>query len=101
MVEGVLNGDANVPLFMRQFQPPFPVGMASQMGALQFMQISPMIRTFVPYIAFIDRKGMIRTQLTGGELTDETQAKVLRDIAENLVNESAGPAKTKAKRTSR
>ena len=68
------------------------------MDALQFMEISPMIRTFVPYIAFIDRKGMIRAQFTGGDLTDETLEKVLRENAEKLVNESTAEAKPKAKR---
>jgi hypothetical protein len=94
-LEGALNTEANLPLFMRQFQPPFPVGMANQMDALQFMEISPMIRTFVPYIAFIDRKGMIRAQFTGGDLTDETLEKVLRENAEKLVNESTAKPKTK------
>ncbi len=70
------------------------------MDALQFMEISPMIRTFVPYIAFIDRKGMIRAQFTGGDLTDETLGKVLRENAEKLVNESSAAAKPKAKRPS-
>jgi hypothetical protein len=75
--------------------------MASQMDALNFMQISLIVRPpFVPYIAFIDRKGMIRVQLTGGDVTDETLEKVLRDNAEKLVNEPAGLAKPKAKRSS-
>jgi len=74
--------------------------MAIQMDALQFMEISPMIRTFVPYIAFIDRKGMIRAQFTGGDLTDETLEKVLRENAEKLVNESNVEAKPKGKRAS-
>ena len=98
MLEGALNTEANLPLFLRQFQPSFPVGMANQMDALQFMQISPMIRTFVPYIAFIDRKGMIRAQFTGGDVTDETLEKVLRENAEKLVNEPSAAAKPKAKR---
>ena len=83
---------------MRQFQPSFPVGTASQLDALNFMQISLVVRPpFVPYIAFIDRKGTIRTQLTGGDLTDQTLEKVLRDIAENLVDEPSAAAKPKAK----
>lgn len=74
--------------------------MANQLDALQFMEISPMIRTFVPYIAFIDRKGMIRAQFTGGDLTDDTLDKVLRENAEKLVNERTVEAKPKAKRAS-
>jgi hypothetical protein len=74
--------------------------MANQMDAMSFMQLSMMVRTFVPYIAFIDRKGIIRAQFTGGDLADETLDKVLRENAEKLVNEPAGPAKPKAKRSS-
>ncbi len=97
MVEGALNADANLPLFVQQYQPNFPVGTAQPMPAAEFMQINPMIRTFVPYIAFIDRKGIIRQQFTGGDLTDETLGKTLRDAAENLVNEHEAPAKAKSK----
>jgi hypothetical protein len=75
--------------------------MANQMDTLQFMEISPMIRTFVPYIAFIDRKGMIRAQFTGGDLTDEKLEKILRENAEKLVNEPTAQAKPKAKRAAR
>jgi len=97
VLEGALNADANVALFVKQYQPNFPVGMAQPMPAAEFMQINPMVRTFVPYIAFIDRKGMIRFQYTGGDLTDETLVKTLRDAAEKLVNEAAAPVKGKPK----
>jgi hypothetical protein len=63
---------------------------------MEFMQLSPVIRTFVPYIAFIDRKGVIRNQLTGGDLSDATQEKTLGDIASKLVNQPSA-AKPKAK----
>lgn len=101
MLEGALNTDANIPLFIQQFHPLFPVGMASEMGALQYMQISPVVRTFVPYIAFIDRKGIIREQITGGDLSDGTQERVFRDIVVKLLAEPATPAKPKAKTASR
>jgi hypothetical protein len=88
VLEAAMNTDANLPMFIRQFQPSFPVGAVDQMAALQFMEISPMIRTFVPYIAFIDRKGMIRNQLTGDDLADEMQASKSCEITpKNLVNE--------------
>jgi hypothetical protein len=83
---------------VRQYQPTFPVGMASQLGAIQYMQLSPMIRTFVPYIVFIDREGIIRHQLTGGELSDATQEKTLREIALSMVNQGQPSAKPKAKK---
>jgi hypothetical protein len=97
VLEGAVNNDANVPAFVQQYKPTFPVGTANQMGAVQFMQINPMVRTFVPYIAFIDRKGMIRAQLTGGDLTDATQEKILRELAEKFVNEDGAAAKPASK----
>ncbi|HEV8039632.1 MAG TPA: hypothetical protein VGP62_12265 [Bryobacteraceae bacterium] len=98
-MEAAVNPEANIPQFILQFQPPFPVGKADQIAAMEFMQFSLVVRPpFVPYIAFIDRQGMIRRQLTGTELTDETQEKVLREIAENLVTEGSTAAKPKAKR---
>ena len=100
-MEGAVNPDANIPLFIQQFQPSFPIGIASQLDALNFMQFSLVVRPpFVPYIAFIDRKGVIRAQLTGGDVTDETLDKVLRENAEKLLNEPSAAAKPKAKRSS-
>ncbi len=97
VLEGTLNPEADIPAFIRQFRPTFPVGKADQLPAMEFMQISPVVRTFVPYIAFIDRKGVIRDQLTGGDLSDATQEKTLGDIAEKLVN-APSAAKSKSKR---
>jgi hypothetical protein len=99
-LEAALNTDANLPVFIRQYQPTFPVGTASQLGAMQFLQMSPVLRPpFVPYIAFIDRKGMIRAQFTGGDLSDDSQERILRENAEKLLNEDA-PPKSKGKRSS-
>jgi peroxiredoxin len=83
-----LNDDPQLPAFTRQFKPSFPVGTAGQTEAIQYMQLNPSVRTFMPYIAFIDRKGMIRAFLTGGDLKEDTQATVLRQNAEKLLNES-------------
>ena len=78
------------------------MGKVDQLAAMEFMQFSLVVRPpFVPYIAFIDRSGTIRTQLTGGDLSDETQEKVLREIAEKLVNETSASPKSKAKSSSR
>jgi thiol-disulfide isomerase/thioredoxin len=97
VLEGAINEGADVPAFVRQFQPAFPVGTAGQLDALGYMQLSPMVRNLLPYIAFVDRKGMIRAQFTGADLADENQEKVLRENAEKLVNEPSRPAKSKAK----
>lgn len=92
VLEAAINPDPNIPTFINQFHPAFPVGTAGQMDALGFMQISLASRPpFLPYIAFIDRKGMIRNQLTGSDTTDEAQTNVLRGIAEKLLAEPAPP----------
>lgn len=97
VLEAAVNDGADVPGFISRFQPSFPVGTAGGMDAVNYLQLSPMVRTFMPYIVFIDRKGMIRAQFTGGDLADDTLAKTLRDATESLVNETAAPVKAKAK----
>jgi thiol-disulfide isomerase/thioredoxin len=56
-----------VPDFVRRFQPTFPVGWVGRDAANQFLQISPMNPGFVPKLTFIDRKGVIRFQVQGGD----------------------------------
>jgi hypothetical protein len=61
------------------------------------MQMRLTDRVFVPYMVFIDRKGMIRSQYTGTDpiLNEAQSEKLLRDEALKYLNESAGPAKAK------
>jgi len=101
VLEAAINPDANIGAFISRFQPPFPVGTAGQLDALQYMHLSPMVRSFMPYISFIDREGVIRSQLTGSDLPDEAQDKVLRDLAENLVNEHSAAHHARPKRASK
>lgn len=101
MVEAALNANANVPEFIAQFKPDFPVGTANDMAALSYLEISPVIRTFVPYIAFVDRTGVIRAQFTGTDLPDAKQDQILRETAQKLLSEGAPPAKPQARRTKR
>ena len=73
-IEAAFNDNPDIPSFMRQFSPAFPVGTATGDTAREFMQLSPMIRSYVPYLAFIDRTGMIRAQYTGSDpfMADES-----------------------------
>jgi hypothetical protein len=104
VVEGVVNEGADIPDFIKRFSPSFPVGKANPLGALDYLQMNPSVRAAVPYMVFIDRKGVIRSQFIGSDpmLADEAQQdKRLRAEAEKYLSESSAPAKTKAKSASR
>ena len=64
------------------------------------MQMNPAERVYVPYMVFIDRKGIIRAQYTGTDkIMDETlNGSALRDEALKLLNESSAPAKRPARK---
>jgi len=51
-----------VPAFIKNFNPPFPVGYNDGSTAISFMQ-HPVVKVpIMPMLAFIDREGMIRAQ---------------------------------------
>jgi hypothetical protein len=56
------NAQLALPLFLRYFKPPFPVGYNTDKGAaaLAFMQYNKLAT--MPLLAFIDRQGVIRAQ---------------------------------------
>jgi len=92
VVAGTLNDDPNIPDFIQRFTPSFPVGEANKQDAINYMQFDPAQRLpFVPYMVFIDRKGVIRAQYTGSDkILDETQSdKLLREEALKFLNERA------------
>jgi peroxiredoxin len=56
-----------VPEFLKNFNPPFPVGYNEGTTALGFMQ-HPVVKVpIMPMLAFIDREGMIRAQFEGDD----------------------------------
>jgi thiol-disulfide isomerase/thioredoxin len=89
-----------VPLFVKQFNPPFPVGFTTDMKAvLDYYQYSPMNLPKMPMLAFIDRQFNIRAEHQGGEeafFGDPQQETNLRTQIEALLKESA-TKKTAAK----
>lgn len=102
MLEGAVNEDANIQEFIQRFNPSFPVGKANAIGALEYMQLNPQVRTYVPYMVFIDRKGIIRSQYTGTDqiMNESVSEKLLREEAEKYLNERSSP-KAKSKSASR
>jgi len=89
-----------VPLFLKQFNPPFPVGFTTDMkGVLDYYQYSPTSLPHMPLLAFIDRQFTIRAQHEGGEAAffDEAQQESnLRTQIEALLKGS-GAKKTVSK----
>jgi len=96
-VEGAINPDANVPAFVKQFNAPFPVGLVDNMAALNYMELSPVIRSFVPFMLFIDRKGMIRAEYTGSdEFFANQQEQRIKEEALKLLAEPGASATSKS-----
>ncbi len=69
-LECAFNADAAtlVPIFVQQYQPPFPVGYSND-GAVRVYLQYPIFDTakpfYVPHMVFLDRKGMIRDDYPG------------------------------------
>jgi peroxiredoxin len=85
----------NLPAFIRQFNPPFPVGFDSQTVAINWLEHPPMLIPHMPILAFIDRQGVIRAQYEGDDkfLTEDQQQKNLTDKIEELLKEAAPATK--------
>jgi hypothetical protein len=102
VIEAAVNDNADVPGFIRTYNPPFPVGTASGLGALEYMQWPPSQRPLVPLMAFVDRTGVIRAQYSGVDTNffDDDMDKHIREEAEKLLKEGA-PRSTKSSGTSK
>jgi peroxiredoxin len=92
----------NVPEFVRQFNPPFPVGYNELRPVLDFMQHPPMVGPRMPLIVFLDRQGVIRAQYEGHEpflAQDQMQKNIRLKIVElmNLATPPVSRAKTAAR----
>jgi peroxiredoxin len=87
-------GDKNLPLFLKSFAPPFPVGYSDGDLALSFMQHPANKRPTVPMLAFIDRQGYIRAQYEGGDTAFEEhlEASIRKEI-ESIMKPAAPAAK--------
>ena len=95
-----MNENPDLPNFIRQFNPPFPVGIAGGAASLEYLEWPKDERPLVPMMVFIDRTGMIRAEYTGKDdkFFDDQQAQHIREVAEKLLAERAAPARAKGKR---
>jgi len=97
VIEAAVNENPDIPGFIRTYSPPFPVGTASALGALEYMQWPPAQRPLVPLMAFLDRAGVIRAQYSGLDTNffDDDMDKHIREEVEKLLKEGAPrPAKS-------
>lgn len=105
VIEGAFNDNPDLPDFLRRFKPTFPVGTTDRDTAMGYMQLSSVVRSYVPYLMLIDRTGMIRAQYTGSDplLADEfamdknLRAEIMKLLTENTKS-AVKPAKHSAKR---
>jgi len=94
---------ANIPEFVQRFHANFPVGTIDRFVAGAYMQLSPMVRSSVPFMLFVDRKGVIQAQYTGGDdfLVDEANQdqKIRAEVKELLGKGAAKPSSGGRKRS--
>jgi hypothetical protein len=107
-LEAAINENPNVPGFILQFKPLFPVGIADNVDARNYLQLGISEQAYVPLLVIIDRQGNIRFQHTGGEqkfFSDDLvqQTMNLREEIDPLLSEVPKPTKptTKSRSTTR
>jgi hypothetical protein len=91
-----MNDDANIPEFEKIYGTNFPVGRVDRMAAGAAMELSPMMRAYVPFMLIIDRNGMVQAQFTGGDpfLANEAeQDKNIREEVGKLLSQPKPPVK--------
>jgi peroxiredoxin len=87
----------NIPEFREKFQPAFPVGYNEQSYIAKFLGLGANDPMMMPQLAFVDRNGIIRVQISGDDagMKDEIQEKTLRDAVEKTI--AAGLAKKESR----
>jgi peroxiredoxin len=79
----------DVPDFIKNFQPAYPVGFNQREAVEDYLQHSAMFRLLMPQVVVIDRKGTIRAQYAGddGFFENIKQEKNFRALLEPLLKE--------------
>jgi hypothetical protein len=84
--------------FRRAYAPNFPVGYRDRVRVEHYLQLSPIMRNYVPNVVVIDRNWVIRAQHAGDDPFLLDSNKNLRALLDSLLKESAakkGAAKKK------
>jgi hypothetical protein len=92
---------AALPGFLRQFDPPFPVGVNTTNEFVAYMQHPTMLQLYMPGLVFIDKDGLIQAQYEGRDaFLEETgvEKSIRAKVEEMLTPPAAPPKKTAAKK---
>lgn len=94
VLAGTLDTEGEVPTkaFIAQYKPTFPVGVSDNIKIMKFADWSPMTRSYVPYMFFIDKKGQIRAQFMGNDAFYQDEALNIRKLLNQLIAEGGAPA---------
>jgi hypothetical protein len=98
VLEAAINSNPDIPGFLAQYKPPFPVGTADPTAALQYLDWPAGKRPLVPLMVFVDRQGIIRAEYSGADADFFNEQKMdehIRAEAQKLLAERATPAKGK------
>jgi peroxiredoxin len=89
-----------VPGFVKQFNPPFPVGFNTNDEALGYLQHVPMMILHMPAIVLIDKDGVIRAQYEGDDpfMSEGVQEKNLHDKIDELMKSGVPAGKKRVSR---
>ena len=85
---------AALPGFLRQFAPPFPVGLNTTAEFIDYMQHPVMLQLYMPGMVFIDKQGVIRAQYEGRDTFLE-EANVEKNIRAKIEELLAPPTPAK------
>jgi peroxiredoxin len=92
---------AALPGFLRQFDPPFPVGINTTTEFIAYMQHPPMLQLYMPGLVFIDKNGVIVEQYEGRDpFLEETgvEKNIRAKVEQMLTPPAAAPKKAAGKR---
>ncbi|MCX6632614.1 MAG: TlpA disulfide reductase family protein [Candidatus Solibacter sp.] len=92
---------AALPGFLRQFEPPFPVGVNTTDEFVTYMQHPTMLQLYMPGLVFIDRDGFIQAQCEGRDAFLEAtsmEKNIRAKVEEMLKTPDAAPKKTGARK---
>ena len=93
VLECAFNDEAklNMPEFLQQLQPPFPVGWTSRATAMAYLQRSVLDTRplYVPHMVFLDRSGIVRAEYPGESDFMKDPATNIRAELEKLLRANA------------
>ena len=93
---------AALPGFLRQFDPPFPVGINTTAEFVAYIQHPTMLQLYMPGLVFIDKGGIIQAQYEGRDpMLEETSVEknIRAKLEEMMKAPVAAPKKAAAKKS--